>query len=253
MEYQKKLTIPAPPYGRRFAITDVHGCLQTLEALVWEQIQLQPEDQLFFLGDYIDRGPSSGGVIDFILQLQAQGYPVYALRGNHEQTLLDDYELHDGERFKVVMTKFKKTPDLLNEFGELRIRYLEFCRSLPYYIDTGDFYLVHAGFDFGAENTFEEWHAMLWIRKHFPPPLSKLQMIAMMDTPRRIVHGHTPHGISEILNRAKNQDIILPLDNGCVFGGVARGKFTVNELGRLCALNLDTFEVLTQDRIDEVL
>ncbi|OJJ16570.1 hypothetical protein BKI52_32155 [marine bacterium AO1-C] len=251
MEYQKKLTIPAPPYGRRFAITDIHGCLKTLEALVWEQIQLQPEDQLFLLGDYIDRGPSSGGVIDFILQLQEKGYPVYALRGNHEQMLLDDYQQYNGEKFKVVMTKFKKTPDLLNEFGELRIRYLEFCRSLPYYIDTGDFYLVHAGFDFAHETPFEDWVSMLWMR-HQPAHVSQLRLLELLGGPRRVVHGHTPKAIHEILQKAKNKALIIPLDNGCVFGGVARGKFTANDLGRLCAFNLDTFEVLTQDRVDEV-
>ena len=252
MEYQKKLSISPPSYGRRFAIADVHGCLQTLELLVWEQIQLQPEDQLFFLGDYIDRGPSSGGVIDFILQLQAQGYLVYALRGNHEQILLNDYKQHNREKFELLRTKSKKTPDLLNEFGTLQIRYLEFCQSLPYYIDTGDFYLVHAGFDFAHPTPFEDWVSMLWMR-HQPVQLSELQLLELMGTPHRVVHGHTPKAIQQILQKAEDQALIIPLDNGCVFGGVARGRFAANDLGRLCALDLDTFEVLTQDRIDEVL
>jgi serine/threonine protein phosphatase 1 len=245
------LKIPAPPYGRRFAISDVHGCLQTLEALVWQHIDLQPEDQLFFLGDYIDRGPASGGVMDFVMDLQAKGYPVYALRGNHEQMLLDDYENHDGERFKVVMTKFKKTPDLLDEFGGMNQRYLDFINGLPYYIDTEDFYLVHAGFDFGEEEPFEDWEAMLWIRQ-FPPRLSELQILSMLGRPKRIVHGHTPNSIGDIMHKAKNKALILPIDNGCVFGGVSRGKFTANDLGRLCALNLDTFEVLMQERLEEI-
>ncbi|EAY31365.1 metallophosphoesterase family protein [Microscilla marina] len=251
MEDPKFLKIPAPPYGRRFAISDVHGCLQTLEALVWQHIKLQPEDQLFFLGDYIDRGPASAGVMDFIMALQAKGYPVYALRGNHEQTLLNDYEMHDKERLKVVMTKFKKTPDLLNEMGEMNLRYLDFIKGLPYYIDTEGFYLVHAGFDFGEEEPFEEWEAMLWIRQ-FPPRLSDLQILAMLDQPKRIVHGHTPNSIEDIVSKAKSKALVLPIDNGCVFGGASRGKFSDNDLGRLCALNLDTFEVLIQERLEDM-
>ena len=250
MNKQKFLKIVAPPTGRRFVISDVHGCLETLDTLVWQQIKLQPEDQLFFLGDYIDRGPASGGVIDFILELQAKGYPVYPIRGNHEQTLLDDYDLHDGERFKIVMTKFKKTPDLLDEFGGLRLRYLDFVKSLPYYIDTDDFYLVHAGFNFAEPAPFEDWDSMLWIRK-LPPGLSQLRLLEMMDSPKRIVHGHTPSSIGDIVTKAQNKALILPLDNGCVFGGVPRGRFTANDLGRLCALNLDTFEVLMQDRLED--
>lgn len=251
MEYQKKMKIPPPPLGRRFVISDVHGCLQTLKTLVWEQIKLQPEDQLFFLGDYIDRGPESGGVIDFILNLQKEGFPVYPLRGNHEQMLLNDYQMYDSQRFKLVMTKFNKTPDLLNDAGELPLRYLDFLRSLPYYIDTGDFYLVHAGFNFTEPAPFENWDAMLWIRT-LPPDLSQLRLLELLGEPKRIIHGHTPKAIGDILQKAQNRALIIPLDNGCVFGGVPRGKFTANDLGRLCALNLDTYEVLMQERKDDV-
>ena len=74
---------------RRFAITDIHGCAQTFKALL-NRISFSKDDVLYLLGDYIDRGPDSRGVIDHIWKLQKEGYQVHCLRGNHEQMLLDE-------------------------------------------------------------------------------------------------------------------------------------------------------------------
>lgn len=72
--------------GRTIAIGDIHGCLQAFEALL-QAIAPQPEDQLVLLGDFIDRGPNSWGVVERILKLQDQCHLV-SLRGNHEEMLL---------------------------------------------------------------------------------------------------------------------------------------------------------------------
>jgi len=68
---------------RTLAISDLHGCLNALELLI-ETIQPQPEDHLIFVGDYVDRGPDSKGVIDFIINLEQQ-FRVTCLSGNHEE------------------------------------------------------------------------------------------------------------------------------------------------------------------------
>jgi serine/threonine protein phosphatase 1 len=67
--------------SRIFAIGDIHGCGLTLEKLLLEELQITAEDEMYFLGDYIDRGPSSKKVIDLILQLQKENYHVHTLRG----------------------------------------------------------------------------------------------------------------------------------------------------------------------------
>ncbi|MCX7635800.1 MAG: metallophosphoesterase, partial [Syntrophales bacterium] len=75
--------------GRIFAIGDVHGCRQRLEALV-DRIPLDYDgDTLVFVGDYIDRGPDSKAVVDFILELCEDIRHVVCLRGNHEQMFLN--------------------------------------------------------------------------------------------------------------------------------------------------------------------
>ena len=73
---------------RKIAVSDIHGCLKTFKALVEEQVVLNPQDELYLLGDFIDRGPDSKGVLDYVMQLDEAGYQVHCLRGNHEDMML---------------------------------------------------------------------------------------------------------------------------------------------------------------------
>ena len=59
--------------NRRWVIPDIHGCINTLKQLIETGIMPTKEDELYFLGDYIDRGPDGRGVIDYIMSMQSQG------------------------------------------------------------------------------------------------------------------------------------------------------------------------------------
>ena len=59
---------------RIFAIGDIHGCSKTFEKLLTDKIQLQKDDKVYCIGDYIDSGDDSKGVIDLILKLRGEGY-----------------------------------------------------------------------------------------------------------------------------------------------------------------------------------
>jgi serine/threonine protein phosphatase 1 len=77
---------------RTLAIGDIHGCLRALAALV-HAVKPHPDDLLITLGDYVDRGPNSRGVLDYLIDLYATGRLV-PLRGNHDQMMVharDDY------------------------------------------------------------------------------------------------------------------------------------------------------------------
>src|SRR6516225_5447385 len=74
------------PNGRTIAIGDVHGCAEALAALI-QAIQPGPDDQIVTLGDYIDGGPDSCGVIDQLLALSGR-CRLIPLLGNHEEMLL---------------------------------------------------------------------------------------------------------------------------------------------------------------------
>lgn len=72
-----------------FAIGDIHGCLEKLEELMKKMVVDRQEDTLVFIGDYIDRGKSSRGVVDYLIRLQSEYQNVICLRGNHEQMFMD--------------------------------------------------------------------------------------------------------------------------------------------------------------------
>ncbi|CAM9973274.1 unnamed protein product, partial [Chrysoparadoxa australica] len=73
--------------GSRWVIGDIHGCFQTYQALL-NKINLQKEDQLFLLGDYINKGPQSLEVIEVIMSSKKNVFP---LLGNHDKKLLEYY------------------------------------------------------------------------------------------------------------------------------------------------------------------
>jgi len=79
--------------GRTLAIGDIHGCLPQLTALL-QSIAPTSGDHIVFLGDYIDRGPDSAGVINAVLNL-SQTLRVTALKGNHEQMMLEAHTSPD--------------------------------------------------------------------------------------------------------------------------------------------------------------
>ena len=68
--------------GQRFVIGDVHGCARTLRTLVEERLGLTREDELYLLGDLIDRGPAVREVLEYIIGLREAGYAVASVMGN---------------------------------------------------------------------------------------------------------------------------------------------------------------------------
>lgn len=228
----KHLYISAQKDGRRFAISDIHGCNKTFEALL-TKIDLQPKDQLFLLGDFVNRGNDSIGVIKTILNLQEAGYQVYCLRGNHEQMILDVLR-----RWPLQLKAFLKkygSADLLNKEGRLRSKVFDFLQECLYYIELDDYYLVHAGFDFKAEKPLKSFSKMLSIRK-YTPDYEKINF-------KKIVHGHYRHSLSYIERQVLENKMVLPIDNGC-------SSKKIKDQGNLICLNLDTLEITTQRNIE---
>ncbi len=232
---------------RRFVIADIHGCAQTLMAMVKEQIKLTTEDQLFLLGDYIDRGKDNAGVLDFIMDLIRLGFQVFPLRGNHEEMLLNAWSYYINAKPDSPSEKFSNRIydafDLLDGKEELTSKYANFLESLPYFYELDNFYLVHAGFDFKSKYPFADYSSMVWARNFHYNPTSKI-----------VVHGHTVTQLDEIKRKITERHSILPLDNGCYYG-LYKGQKFVNGLlemgvGNLCCLNLDTFELIIQPNID---
>lgn len=223
---------------KRWVISDIHGCNRTFKLLL-ERLALQPDDQLYLLGDYINKGPRSRKVINTILKLRDEGFKVRCLMGNHEDLLLKAL----GDPLLVPIFNQYGGKETLKSFKvksvvDIPTEYINFFRSLEYYIELDDFVLVHAGLNFIDTSPFSDRHAMLWSRGNRIIP-AKIQF-------KRIIHGHTPTKLSVIkaaLKRLKNYTISI--DAGCVYK--AEG------MGNLVALNLDTFELVVQKNEEGVL
>ena len=75
---------------RTLAIGDIHGCLQTLSTLLGA-VQIHADDLIVTLGDYVDRGPDSNGVLDLLVEFYRTGQLI-ALRGNHDQMMVEVFK-----------------------------------------------------------------------------------------------------------------------------------------------------------------
>jgi len=219
--------------GRRLVIPDVHGCSKTLSALL-DRMRLTKNDQLFFLGDYIDRGPDSKGVLDIVIKLIEDGYAVYPLMGNHEFELL---EFAQNRRVLEHLSKQSKLDGIITSDFSVEDKYYDFIANLHFFLELDRFLLVHAGFDFSKQNPFSECEEMLWIREFELPD-------DFLRARKTIVHGHTPLTIQKIRTGIKNDEAVIGLDNGCVFKGIRSGF-----LGLIC-YDLDSKEIVIQENID---
>ena len=222
--------------SRTIVIPDIHGCCLTFRHLIFEVVRLEINDSLYLLGDMIDRGPDSKGVIDTILELQESGYDVRAIRGNHEQMLLTsvnasfytDRALWLANGGCETMESYGVSEP--EELGEL-IQYLE---TLPLYRITDSHIFVHAGLDFSLNDPFSGEEAMLWKRSG---GVNKAKLGG-----RVLVSGHTPLTLAKIRRSLGTSHIRL--DNGCVQGNTLPG------VGNLVALVLESGELHVQENIE---
>lgn len=221
----------------RYAIGDIHGGSQTLQALI-EQINPKPDDRIYLLGDYIDRGPDSKGVLDIIIGMQESGYDLRPVRGNHDDMLIRNFSQdHDLFSCQWVKNWGQKT---LFSFGvkqpeEIPLRYRKFLAGLPYFYEDGEFILVHAGIDLTLDDPVNDTSVehMAWGSTVLPENVDKRR--------HRVICGHRIKNIGEII-RSRSQQVIY-LDNGA---------FTNQQPanGNLIALNLETMKLTMQPWID---
>jgi serine/threonine protein phosphatase 1 len=219
---------------RHFVIPDIHGCGRTFSRLLERVIRLQRSDKVFLLGDTIDRGPRSMEVLDTIIGLQAKGYDIRPVRGNHEELLLNS--CRDRSYFRIWMINGGDAT--LKSFGvedpcEIPLAYRRFLESFTFFVEYGDFIMVHANLNFRMPNPFEDREAMLWSRSR--------DVTSSLIGGRRVIGGHTPVDMEEI-RRSLTTDKIM-LDNGCVYAGEPG-------LGSLLALELETMTLYSQKNVD---
>jgi serine/threonine protein phosphatase 1 len=194
-----------------YAIGDIHGSLRMLQALIarCRQDAGDRPTTFVFLGDYIDRGPDSAGVVRAIMNLQVESPGrVIALKGNHEAMALDVANSEVPADFWLT----QGGAETLRSYGvanarELPDDHVRWLHALPLHHDDGRRFFVHAGIDPDRPLDKQRKRDLLWIREPF--------LSDPRDHGRLIVHGHTPQtsGAPDLRGNRLN------LDTGAVFGG----------------------------------
>ena len=191
-----------------FAIGDIHGCYDQLVALM-KKIPIDfTRDTLVFMGDYIDRGPKSVEVVDFLINLKKRVPGIIFLKGNHED-MLEKY-LNGTDRFTYLLNGGQQTLDsYLNRSGHtgnhpIPPEHMEFYKSLKLTYETEDYIFVHAGLRPKVPIEDQESEDMLWIRDKF--------LHSRYDFGKPVVFGHTPLGDPMVESNK------IGIDTGAVFG-----------------------------------
>ena len=184
---------------------DIHGCLKSFNTLL-DQLRPGKSDTVITLGDYVDRGPSSKGVVDRLLALQSETNLI-ALRGNHEIMMEDARQGPPASSFWLlnggIETLESYQTRSLNDVPEA---HWEFFRKLKSYHQTDDYLLVHATPPSDGQLEDYDQDDLYWARFRDPEPRKDGLFL---------ICGHTPQeDFKPFLQNAH-----LCLDTGCVHEG----------------------------------
>lgn len=149
--------------NRRFIIGDVHGHFKALTTL-FEKINPTPEDEVYFLGDLIDRGPESSKVVEFV-----KNNNYNCILGNHEIMLLEALgnEQLNHQAFQAWLQNGGNATVMSYGHKMPPVEHINWMKSLPFFFDLGDYWLVHAGVDPSLQLNQQSPNQFCWIRNEF--------------------------------------------------------------------------------------
>ena len=199
-----------------YAVGDLHGRLDLLceiEERILEDAAAREAARkvVVYLGDYVDRGPDSSGVLDHLTAAPLKNFESVYLMGNHEAMMLEFLRAGDVAALTWFMNGADET---LASYGvdtaalrdALPPDHLAFYRGLRLSHEEGDYLFVHAGIRPGRTIEEQDPEDLIWIREPFLNNRDPLGCV--------VVHGHSPAPVPvERSNR-------IGLDTGAVYGGV---------------------------------
>ena len=229
---------------RLYVVGDVHGHLATFRALL-HRLSLAPEDRVVCLGDMIDRGPDSAGLVDLL-----RSHPqVICLKGNHEQMAVQSVQI-DGtfEAWQPWMKRGGKSTYasyIVQAEGDLwqakqtMVDDFIWLDNLPTQIVLDHIRLVHAGYDPRMPLDMQGEKELLWIRKEW------FQHEGAVDPARTVFFGHTTTTkLGDAAGEVARSETLL-FDGRPAWVGVDIGAYNHVSPG-LVAMDVSTFRVVKQ-------
>jgi serine/threonine protein phosphatase 1 len=201
----KRAPARLPANMRVYAVGDIHGCAALLDILhdgiAEDAKQTRGDRRIVYLGDYVDRGNDSKGVIDRVRTKVPAGFTAHYVKGNHDAALLDFLE--DPETYRVwrsfgaadTLLSYGVRPPLFDSLEHMAAardalraalpkEHLAFFRALELKVTLGDYVFVHAGIRPGISIESQTEEDLLWIRDEF--------LASTLVHDKVVVHGHTP-------------------------------------------------------------
>ncbi len=268
-ELESELQCAMDSGHRVWVVGDIHGYLETFEALV-DKLDLSEGDHVLCLGDLIDRGPGSRGVLEMV-----SNHPrMHSIRGNHEESMrLSLCPKHKGKMMKSwlkyggveTLQSFSDDPD---EQIEIAREWLPFVESLPTELILNGHRIVHAGYDLSPvwkgriliDKTLEDQtnQDRMWSRTIFTatsPPDPERQVIVGHTTVQALSRDIDGFWISELEKMILDcgiwaSDILLEDGRPSVLGIDTGVYLSAEEEPRLTAFELLSGEVISQSRIN---
>jgi serine/threonine protein phosphatase 1 len=214
---------------RTIAIGDVHGCSLALAAVL-DVIAPGPDDTIVSLGDYVDRGPDSAGVIELMLEL-GQRARLVPLLGNHELMMLSAIE-HGAEHthYWLVCGGHETLDSYGGALASVPSTHVDFLRSLRRFHETSGHIFVHANYDANLALTEQPDYLLFWEHLSYRPPVPqgsrghrRRDRWAAESESRPAVHhsgktvfvGHTPQVSGNVLDLGH----VVCIDTACFLGG----------------------------------
>jgi len=235
--------------SRLIAVGDIHGCLAELQTML-DYLKPTVEDRFVFVGDYVDRGLNSAGVLDLLIEFREKFPKSIFLRGNHEDMFLSfiklkgmygEFYLQNGglkyfqelgieehvesyrDRRCDMVDRIKPSISVEDFKAKIPSKHLEFILATERHYQDGKFFFVHAGLNNWKTLEDQDGEDLFWIREGFLGLEHKF--------PFTVVHGHT---ITPEQLPTFNLPYEINIDTGCFMG------LYKNEKGALTAIELDS-------------
>ena len=191
--------------ARIIAVGDIHGCAEALRSLI-AAVEPTAADTWVVLGDVIDRGPDSAGVIEQLMELQDACRLVFLL-GNHEQMMLDVVDHGEQPAFWLTCGG-SETVESYGEIDQIPPSHVEWLRRHRLAYETDEYFFVHANYVAHLPLEEQPTDVLLWqhLTTSFPEP---------HVTGRIAVVGHTPQTDGVVLDAGH----VIGIDTYCVGGG----------------------------------
>jgi serine/threonine protein phosphatase 1 len=193
---------------RLIAIGDIHGCLAALESVL-QAIAPDSTDTLVILGDCVDRGPDSKGVIDRLIEC-SQTCNLIAIRGNHEEMMLN--VVREGQPpYRWLQYGGVDTLDSYGFTGDLGVvpeSHLEFFDSMVDYHEAQDHLFIHANYDPRLPMNQQTIQMLRWVKLTESTPTAHI-------SGKRAIVGHTHDYHGEIFDVGH----LICIDTFCYGGG----------------------------------